>query len=579
LSNMSIEDWKYDVAIIGSGIGGSTLAAVLARQGLSVLVLEASTHPRFAIGESMILETSELMRALARFYEVPELAFFSSENYLGQAGSSHGIKRHFGYVHHTAGQPLDISLTLQAIIPEQPYGHELHLFRQDTDSYLTAVAISCGATVIQGTLVIDIDIQDQGVALTTSRGRTFRAEYLVDAGGYRSFVAEKKDLRHGDLLTHTRGMYTHMVDVPCFHEVSAPRAQYGIPFRLSEGTLHHIFQGGWLWVIPFNNHLRSTNPLCSVGLLLDPRVHPARPELTPEEEFHDFVGRSPALAAQFRRARAVREWVRADRLQYSSRQVVGERFALLGQAAGFVDPLYSKGLYITHMGIMVLADLLLAAHRTGDYSAAAFAPLERLTLDYVRMNDRLVANSLKSWSNHRLWRVYSVQWLLGAYLEYLMLSMARLRSADRREYLELLRHNRLAGGGFSEFFEVQERIDALFEGVDPADEAAVDKVVVEACGAFASLPWLPEPFREVLKGKNYLPKRKFRLSLFSRKHGFLGSGAYRRHFFGSLSMAALAFKAAAERIRYSRRALRRRNLEGGRIAWLAGRDSGKRTPG
>ena len=65
---------KYDVAIIGSGIGGSTLASVLARQGLKVIVFEGGTHPRFTIGESMILETSEAMRALAELYDVPELA-------------------------------------------------------------------------------------------------------------------------------------------------------------------------------------------------------------------------------------------------------------------------------------------------------------------------------------------------------------------------------------------------------------------------------------------------------------------------------------------------------------------------
>ena len=65
---------NYDVAIVGSGIGGSTLAAILARHGLSVIVFEAGAHPRFTIGESMILETSEVMRALAEYYDVPEMA-------------------------------------------------------------------------------------------------------------------------------------------------------------------------------------------------------------------------------------------------------------------------------------------------------------------------------------------------------------------------------------------------------------------------------------------------------------------------------------------------------------------------
>lgn len=53
--------------------------------------------------------------------------------------------------------------------------------------------------------------------------------------------------------------------------------------------LHHIFKGGWLWIIPFNNHRASTNPLCSVGLQLDPRLYPQREDLTPEEEFRAFI--------------------------------------------------------------------------------------------------------------------------------------------------------------------------------------------------------------------------------------------------------------------------------------------------
>src|SRR5690606_38184354 len=97
-------DAKYDVAIIGSGLAGTTLASILARQGLSVIVFEAKEHPRFSIGESMILETSETMRTLAEFYDVPELAYFSSENFGDFIGTSHGVKRHFSYLHHTKGE-------------------------------------------------------------------------------------------------------------------------------------------------------------------------------------------------------------------------------------------------------------------------------------------------------------------------------------------------------------------------------------------------------------------------------------------------------------------------------------------
>ena len=130
---------QYDVAIIGSGITGSALAAILARHGLRVIVFEAGQHPKFAVGESMILETSETMRAIAQLFEVPELAFFSSENYFDFIGTSHGVKRHFSYLYHRPNQPQQRQQSLQAVIPKEPHGHELHLYRQDVDYYLTAV--------------------------------------------------------------------------------------------------------------------------------------------------------------------------------------------------------------------------------------------------------------------------------------------------------------------------------------------------------------------------------------------------------------------------------------------------------
>ena len=564
---MPTEQKKYDVAIIGSGIGGSTLAGVLARQGLSVIVFEGGQHPKFAVGESMILETSEMMRALAEFYDVPELAYFSSENYFKYAGFSHGVKRHFGFTHHLPGREQNLRNSLQAVIPKEPYGHEMHLYRQDTDYFLTSVAISYGATILQNTLVADIDIQPDGVTITTKSGQTHRADYLVDAGGFRSLVADKLGWRHHDLQTHTRAIFTHMVDVPCYNDITAPPKEYDVPFRWSEGTLHHIFKGGWLWIIPFNNHVDSTNPLCSVGLQLDPRIHPARPDLSPEAEFNAFLEQFPKMKEQLQNARAVRGWVRAERLQYSSRHIVGDRFALLGHAAGFIDPLYSKGLYVTHMTVMLLADLLIKAKKTNDYSAGAFQPLEKLTLNYVAMHDRLVANSIKSWSHYELWRVYSIQWLLGAYLEYLMLSITRMRSKDRDEYISLLKDNRLAGGGFQRFFETQEKIDALIEQVNPDDEADVARVVAEARALFASFRWLPKPFQAVLDGKTHLPKNKFRITLFNKRDGFMGDGEYRAHFFGDMSLLDLVIKGARDAIRYSKPYLNWKRRAENRLAW------------
>ncbi len=562
---------KYDVAIIGSGIGGSTLAAILARQGLAVIVFEGGAHPRFAIGESMILETSEVMRALAEFYEVPELAYYSSENFYPNIGTAHGVKRHFSFVHHIPGQPVTAARSLQAVIPKLPYGHEIHIQRQDSDYFLTSVAISYGATVRQNTLVQDIHIRPDGVQIVTAKGQTFEAEYVIDAGGMKSLLANQFDWRHRDCLTHSRTIFTHLIDVPGFNQVSLSPAQLGHPYPFAEGTLHHIFKGGWLWVIPFNNHPAATNPLCSVGLQLDPRLYPLRADLTPEAEFLDFIQQFPEIAAQFQGARPVRDWVRLDRLQYSAHHIVSDRCALLAHAAGFIDPLYSKGLYITHASIFLVADLLLKAKQTGDYSAQAFAPLETMTLDYIRMHDRLVASSYKAWGHPKLWQVYSVLWLLGAYLEYLRLITNRYRAPNRAAYLALMRPHRLAGGGFDSFFEIQTQIDALMDQVNPEDEAEVDRTVAQIRACLEGFPWLPIVFRELLQGKNHLPDNKLRLRLLRPGTGFLGSGLYRRHFFGAGPLWKLARRALADQRRYGRGAIARQRRTRARLAQQTGR--------
>lgn len=541
---------RYDVAIIGSGIAGSALGAILARQGLQVVIFEAQSHPKFAIGESMILETSESLRAMAERFDVPELAYLSSEHYFAHVGGSHGVKRHFSYLHHLPGQSQQVAHSLQAIIPKEPHGHELHLFRQDSDSFMVVTAIAYGATVLQNTPVKDIDLAEGGGTVVTAQGDRYQASYVVDAGGFRSLLADKFNLRHTALQTHSRALFTHMVGVPDYHERGASQKRYGMPFSLAEGTLHHIFPGGWLWVIPFNNHPQSTNPLCSVGLMLDPRIHPVQEDLSPQEEFQRFIAQFPSIQEHLRGARAVRSWTRTGRIQYGSTQVVGERWSLLGHAAGFIDPLFSKGLYVSLMSTAVLADLLLDAHRDGDYSAARFQPLERLTQNFVRSNDRLIANSYKSFSNYKLWDVYSVMWLLGAYTEYVKLLSIRMQSPDRASYFQAARQLKLVGGAFPDFDRVAEQVDAIMERVDPALESEVDQAVAEIRAVFDQVPWMPGAFQEILAGKNHLPANKLKLQLFRKETGFLGSGAYRQHFFGNHSMASIGRAFVAEKARY-----------------------------
>jgi FADH2 O2-dependent halogenase len=536
------------------------LGAILARHGRNVVIFEAKSHPRFAIGESLILETSETMRAMADLYDVPELAYFSSENFFPYAGTSHGVKRHFGFLHHSAGQPHDVGRTLQAVIPKEPHGHEFHLYRQDVDYFLMSTAVSYGATVLQNTPITNIDLHPNHVTLTTATGEQFTAGYVVDAGGYRSLLAEQFNLRDFDLRTHSRGMFTHMINVPDFQQTAVSQKAYGLPYSMAEGTLHHLFDGGWLWVIPFDNHPAATNPLCSVGLLLDPRQFPMQSDMSPEEEFRTIIKRFPAIDSQLAHARPVRDWVRAGRIQYTSKQVVGDRWALLGHAAGFIDPLFSKGLYGSLTAVSLLAHLLLKAQHTGDYSRQAFLDLETVTGNFVRTGDRLIANSYKSFKNFKLWQVYAVQWLLGAYTELVRLNMMRaIAGTNRDAYMQRLVQLKLAGGGYPAFAEIAGRVDRLIEAVDPGDETAVDHTVAQIHTIYDAIPWVATPFRDLLKGKTYLPKSKVRLELLKPDDGFMGSGAYRRHFFEEMSLLDLARYGLREKRRFAASALARKH--------------------
>jgi FADH2 O2-dependent halogenase len=99
--NSSADRPDADVVILGSGIAGSTLAAVLARNGASVLMIDAGSHPRFAVGESTTPHTSMLLRLISERYDVPEIKHLTTfENVQSNIARSCGVKRNFGFLYH-----------------------------------------------------------------------------------------------------------------------------------------------------------------------------------------------------------------------------------------------------------------------------------------------------------------------------------------------------------------------------------------------------------------------------------------------------------------------------------------------
>lgn len=419
---------EFDVAVLGSGMAGGLLGAVLARNGVRVLLLDAGTHPRFAVGESTIPYTSGMTRLLADRYRVPELMPLSSfKGIQKHVTRSCGQKQNFGFVYHREGQKQN-PLEINQLVVSSAIRTETHLFRQDIDAYLFNVAVKHGATPRLATRISDVDIDPAtGAVLRADSGEEYRAKYVVDGSGFRSPLAERFGLRETPTRakTHTRAMFTHMIGVKPFDDAPAARS-HDKPNPWHHGTLHHVFDGGWLWVIPFDNHEGALNPLCSVGLTLDPRKYP-KGEMSAEQEFADFLKRFPEIAWQFEGATAVRPWVSTGRLQYSAHQVVGERYCLTSHAAGFIDALYSRGLTNTLEVVNALGWRLIAASRDGDWSVERFGYVEALQQGLFDFHDDIVHSSFVGFRDYELWNAVNRTWMLGTMLGSVMLEDAHYR--------------------------------------------------------------------------------------------------------------------------------------------------------
>jgi tetracycline 7-halogenase / FADH2 O2-dependent halogenase len=407
----------YDVAIIGGGIGGSILAAILARQGVSTVILEGSPHPRFAIGESTIPETTLLLRCLAARYDVPELGLLSSYGLVRRhVVGTCGIKRNFSFVYHRPGRPADPGEQVQLATFGAPIGPDIHFFRQDVDSFLYQTAIRYGARAMTAR-VAEVEFGATSVRLETSDGQDITARYVVDAGGREALIPKKLGLRDKEprFKTRSKSIFTHMVGVRPWDSVGPPRKAHGLPSPLVQGTLHHLFDGGWMWVIPFNNHPGSSNLLCSVGVNFDARPGRARYQsaLPAEDQFWEFLREYPSLKDQFSRARAVRPFMMAGPTQFSSKQMAGDRFFLLPHAAEFVDPLFSSGLSITASAINALAHRIITAVADDDFSTERFSYVEEWARKSFDAFDDLVSAAYTCFADFRLWNAMYRLWVLS----------------------------------------------------------------------------------------------------------------------------------------------------------------------
>ena len=481
---------NFDVLLIGSGFGGSLLATILSRQGMSVAVVDRARHPRFAIGESSTPAADLLLRVLTKQYDLPELrplCRFGSwrETYPDVLC---GCKRGFSYFWHAGPhgfQPDDHRHELLVAANASRDVADTQWYRPDVDQLLASVAQRWGVTLFEAAEIRQIEhLREHNWTVTieqADRPCRLSAAFVIDASGSAGLLLNHLQVADitGQLRTRSSAVYSHFWDTQpigdwlSLHNV--PTADHPYPCR--DSFIHHLFDHGWLWQIRFENDLTSlgyVSPDVAAHQSADARwanVVKQHPEL------HDILG-TPRLAD------VPGQILASGRLQRLRASAAGLAWAALPNSAGFIDPLHSTGNAHTLAGIERLAGLLLTS--TGKTRADRLARYSNELLDQLFLIDRLVAGCYRSLGDFRLFAAWSMLYFAAATtFEKRLLAAADTVSENLPGYL-CADDERLTE-------MVSEQYDAL-EHVTHADNSASENGVIEFC---QQLRKAVEPFNHV----------------------------------------------------------------------------------
>jgi FADH2 O2-dependent halogenase len=382
-----------DIAIVGSGFSGSLTALCLRQTGCRVVVIERGRHPRFAIGESSTPLANLLLEELADRYGLSRIRPFSKWGtwQRERPDVAGGLKRGFTFFFHQFGnsfadEPDRANELLVAASPRDEIG-DTHWYRPAFDHALVREVEAAGAIYLDETTLHRVSAHASNISLEGVRnGRTLQinTRFLIDASGPRGFLHRTLGLEEvlPRWLPHTHGLYSHFQNVERWDRLNA--AAEPPPYARDDAAVHHVFPGGWIWVLRFNNGITSAGAALIDGRAVEIRAADGAPS------WARLLKRLPSVHEQFRASNATMPFIYSARLAFRCRQVCGTRWALLPSAAGVIDPLLSTGFPLTLLGIGRLVDLL--EHTAeGPQRDAALAAYAQMTQDELDATERLVA--------------------------------------------------------------------------------------------------------------------------------------------------------------------------------------------
>ena len=336
-----------DVIIIGGGPAGSALGSYLSKLGISNTIIESSIFPRDHVGESLVTATTRI------FEDIDFLETMEQEGF---------IKKYGAAWHAPAGNSFTVEFSE---FPQEGINQEYtyHVLRSKFDLLLLKHAEKLGSKIIQGVRVKNV-LLDKGqvIGVRVNIGGqevNLHSKIVVDASGRDTLIGRQLKLKKKDPIFNQFAVSAWFDNLD---RGVGPEAEY----------IHIFFlpvERGWAWQIPV------TDKITSVGVVVEKEVF-KQTKTGLDEYFEKYTHSNPDLAKALKHAKRVSNFNREGDYSYSMEKFVGDGYLLIGDAARFVDPIFSSGISVALYSAKFASEQIKVAFETGDFSEATFKPYE-----------------------------------------------------------------------------------------------------------------------------------------------------------------------------------------------------------
>ena len=336
---------RYDVVVIGGGPAGSSAAALVAEQGFSTLLVEREKFPRFHVGESLMPETFWPLQRLGLIDRMRK-SQFTKKHSVQFVASSGKESVPFYFQEH---DPRESSTTWQ-------------VERADFDKMLFDRAAELGADCYDETRVLEVLFEDvegsqvaKGVRLRLADGevRDVECRVVMDGSGQQSLIANALGLKQVDPELKKSAIWSYWKDA-----MRDPGENGGATI-----IMHTEDKDSWFWFIPLSGGITSIGVVGDNDYLL-------KRGTSFEQTYQDEIAICPGLLPRLTNATQVGKTHVAKEYTYSTTQHSGQGWILVGDAFGFIDPIYSSGVYFALVMGEKAADAVVEGLRKNDVSGA-----------------------------------------------------------------------------------------------------------------------------------------------------------------------------------------------------------------